>query len=311
MTTGLESALTVPSSGMLIWKSDRTSSRNASNSSSARSISSMSSTARSPCLTASSSGRSSRNFGPNSWSTDCSSVGLGLRQRPDLQHLPGVVPLVQRLAGADALVALQPDELAAEDRREDLRDLRLADADLAFEQHRPAQRKRHEQGGGQPAVGEVTAVPQAAGELGYGPRVLAARVPACFAWACAASCGAPPGSLAAPCSAGRVAGGSSASRLRWQAAGRGREAARGAELAFALQPGPPRRGAVRSSPAPNSSKPTPASVIRLQLDSRNASRSAVPCAWPRHTSLSTSSASARCASLAMRPSCLHRAYTRL
>ena len=66
MTTGLESAVMVPISGMLIWKSDSISSRNASNSSSARSTSSISSTARSPCLTASSSGRSSRNFGPNS-----------------------------------------------------------------------------------------------------------------------------------------------------------------------------------------------------------------------------------------------------
>ena len=81
--------------------------------------------------------------------------GLGLRQGPYLQHLPGVVPLVQRLAGGDALVALQPDELAAEDRREDLGDLCLADADLAFEQHGPGQRKRHEQGRRQPAVGEV------------------------------------------------------------------------------------------------------------------------------------------------------------
>ena len=59
----------VPISGMLIWKSESSSSRNASNSSSARSISSMSSTARSPARTACSSGRSSRNRGPKSWST--------------------------------------------------------------------------------------------------------------------------------------------------------------------------------------------------------------------------------------------------
>ena len=101
---------------MLIWKSDSTSSRNASNSSSARSTSSISSTARSPARTASSSGRSSRNFGPNSLSTASSSVELALGQRPDLQHLPGVVPLVQRLVGVDALVALQPDQPAAEHR---------------------------------------------------------------------------------------------------------------------------------------------------------------------------------------------------
>ena len=50
---------------------------------------------------------------------------LVLGQRPDLQHLPGVVPLVQRLAGVDALVALEPDELAAEDRGEHLGHLPL------------------------------------------------------------------------------------------------------------------------------------------------------------------------------------------
>src|SRR5271167_1093553 len=44
-------------------------------------------------------------------------VGAGrlvLGQGPDVQHLPGVIPLVQCLVGVDALVALQPDQLAAE-----------------------------------------------------------------------------------------------------------------------------------------------------------------------------------------------------
>jgi len=74
MTSGGLGARTVPISGMLIWKSDSTSSRNASNSSSARSTSSISSTAWPPARTASSSGRSSRKRGPKTLSTASSSV---------------------------------------------------------------------------------------------------------------------------------------------------------------------------------------------------------------------------------------------
>src|SRR5205823_6135102 len=51
-------------SGMVTWKSDSTSRRKASNSSSARSISSTSSTARLPARVALSNGRSTRNSGP-------------------------------------------------------------------------------------------------------------------------------------------------------------------------------------------------------------------------------------------------------
>ena len=80
---------------------------------------------------------------------------LALGQGPDLQHLAGVVPLVQGLVGVDALVALQPDQPAIEDRGEHLRDLGLADADLAFEQEGAAERQRDEQRRGQPAVGQV------------------------------------------------------------------------------------------------------------------------------------------------------------
>ncbi len=121
-----------------------------------------------PPAAAAPAGTSGRRAGRRARSPASRRPRRGLRQRPDLQHLPGVVPLVQRLAGGDALVALQPDEPAAEDGGEHLRDLRLAHADLAFEQHGPAQRERHEQGGGQPAVGQVAAVPQVPGELGDG-----------------------------------------------------------------------------------------------------------------------------------------------
>ena len=166
----------VPISGMVIWKSDSSSSRKASNSSSARSISSMSSTARSPARTASSSGRSSRNFGPNSLSTASSSSSCRSDSARICEHLPGVVPLVERLVGVDALVALQPDQPPAEHRGEDLGDLGLADADLALEQDRAAQRQRDEQRGGQPAVGEVAAAAQQLGQLGDGRRAVGATL---------------------------------------------------------------------------------------------------------------------------------------
>ncbi len=65
----------------------------------------------------------------------------GLEQ-PDLEDLPRVVPFVDRVADVDALVALQPDELGVERGGQHLRDLRLADAGLTFEEQRPPQPKR-------------------------------------------------------------------------------------------------------------------------------------------------------------------------
>ena len=101
---------------------------------------------------------------------------LPLGQGPDVQHLAGVVPLVQRLVGVDALVALQPDQLAAEDGGEHLGDLGLAHPDLALEQDRPLQAERDEQRGGQAAVGQVPALAQDLGELADGLRTLHAAL---------------------------------------------------------------------------------------------------------------------------------------
>ena len=69
ITAGRRRAAIVPSSGIVIWKSESTSSRNASNSSSARSISSISSTTGSSLSIASSSGRRIRYSGPKSSSS--------------------------------------------------------------------------------------------------------------------------------------------------------------------------------------------------------------------------------------------------
>ncbi len=51
----------------------------------------------------------------------------------------GVVPVVDRLGDVDALVALEPNQLAAGGCSQRLGELGLADARLAFEQQRPVQ----------------------------------------------------------------------------------------------------------------------------------------------------------------------------
>ena len=56
----------------------------------------------------------------------------------DLDHLRGVVPLVDRRRDVEAFIALQADQPAAERARQHLGDLGLADARLAFEEQRPA-----------------------------------------------------------------------------------------------------------------------------------------------------------------------------
>ena len=91
---------------------------------------------------------------------DVGVVEAALRQCPDLQHLPGVVPLVQRLVGVDALVALQSDQPTAGHGGQHFGYLGLADPDLTLEQQRALQRQRDEQGGGEPTIGEVATPPQ-------------------------------------------------------------------------------------------------------------------------------------------------------
>src|SRR4051812_3913583 len=71
--------------------------------------------------------------------------GLGL----DAQELLAVVPLVQRLGLVEALVALEPDQLAAGGARQCLGELRLAYARRALDEHGLAElagEERHERG---------------------------------------------------------------------------------------------------------------------------------------------------------------------
>ena len=160
MTRGGCSARIVPISGTVTWKSDRISSRYASNSSSARSISSMSSTGGDAvvALERLEQRAADQEVGPEDV-VGAGVLGLAARlQQPDLEHLARVVPLVDRGVDVEALVALEPDEPRAERRGEDLGELGLADAGLALEQQRPAELERQEDRRRERAVGDVVAL---------------------------------------------------------------------------------------------------------------------------------------------------------
>ena len=74
---------------------------------------------------------------------------------PDGQQLARVVPLVERLGGVDALVALEADQRRVEHHRQRARRLGLADARLALEQQRLRETQRQEHRRRQPLVDEV------------------------------------------------------------------------------------------------------------------------------------------------------------
>ena len=99
-------------------------------------------------------------------------LGLAARlQQPDLQHLARVVPLVDGRVDVQALVALEPDQRGAQAGREDLGELRLADAGLAFEQQRTPELEGQEDGRGERPVRDVVALAELVGQRldGAGP----------------------------------------------------------------------------------------------------------------------------------------------
>ena len=87
--------------------------------------------------------------------------GLGL----DPQELLAVVPLVQRLRLVQALVALQPHELAVEIQRERLRELGLADARRPLDEHGLAELGREERDERGRLAGQVSDRAQARGDI--------------------------------------------------------------------------------------------------------------------------------------------------
>ena len=76
-------------------------------------------------------------------------------RQPDAQQLALVVPLVQRFAGVDALVALQPVQGSVQHLGQRLGGFGLAHPGFAFEQDRLREPQGQEQGGGQARVGHV------------------------------------------------------------------------------------------------------------------------------------------------------------
>jgi hypothetical protein len=99
-------------------------------------------------------------------------VAAGVGQ-PDAQQLAWVVPLVERLGGVDALVALEAHERRVEHRGQRLGGLRLADARLALEQQRLRQPHAEEHRRRQALVNEVVDGGQALGQrLDVGDEVL-------------------------------------------------------------------------------------------------------------------------------------------
>jgi hypothetical protein len=103
-----------------------------------------------------------------------------LLRGPDVEELARVVPFVDRVGDVEALVALKTDQARAEDARERLRRLGLADAGLAFQQQRLLEPKREEERRREPAVREVGGRVEGVMELvdrgrGHRPTVVARR----------------------------------------------------------------------------------------------------------------------------------------
>src|SRR6185437_3709099 len=60
----------------------------------------------------------------------------------DLDHLPRIIPLIDRRGDVEALIALEANEPPPQRLRQHLGDLGLADPGLAFEEKRPFERQR-------------------------------------------------------------------------------------------------------------------------------------------------------------------------
>ena len=76
--------------------------------------------------------------------------------QPCPQHLPGIVPLVQRRVDVEPFVALQANQLGLEQLREHFRELRLSAAGFSFDQQRLAHLAGKKHGRRDGLVGHVT-----------------------------------------------------------------------------------------------------------------------------------------------------------
>jgi hypothetical protein len=89
-------------------------------------------------------------------------------ENAELEQLPRIVPLVERVPDVKAFVALQANEIGVQRRRGRCRQRRLADAGFAFEKQRTLQAERQEQGERKPAIGDVLLGGKALLQLGNG-----------------------------------------------------------------------------------------------------------------------------------------------
>ena len=101
--------------------------------------------------------------------------------QPDGEQLTLVVPVVERLARGQALVALQPHQRRVQGLGEDLRGGRLADPGLALEQQRQPEPERQEDRRRHPFVGEVVVLVEPPADL-LGGGQLAHPGPSSSAW---------------------------------------------------------------------------------------------------------------------------------
>jgi hypothetical protein len=81
-------------------------------------------------------------------------------QHTNLEHLLGVVPLVDCMVDIQSLVALKADQLGVEQGCHRLGNLSFADTGFAFQQQRLTEAQGEEQGGPQAAVGNIGAPAQ-------------------------------------------------------------------------------------------------------------------------------------------------------
>ncbi len=95
--------------------------------------------------------------------------------RPQVQDLAREVPVVERLRGVDALVALQPHQRQVQGLGDRLGEGGLAGAGLALEEQRPLHRQGEVGDGGQRVVAQVARRAEALLDLGHGVHALRLR----------------------------------------------------------------------------------------------------------------------------------------
>ena len=93
---------------------------------------------------------------------------MGGVEDAQFEELARVVPLVERMADVEPLIALEANQVGPERRGDGGGERGLADACLAFEEQRPLQSQRQEQRDREATVGDIVLVGEALLEIGNG-----------------------------------------------------------------------------------------------------------------------------------------------